>query len=547
MKRILMTALLVTVALPVGAQMYGGGFRGGMFGGSTNQQVTVTIKADGSAQILTETVLARQALEQQMRMMDYYRQMQETGDEETPARRTPPEPKPYADDELAKAIRNTFERQEGETVVKVADVQVASNSVRLAYAISLATLNDLVQSQQLIWSTAGLYFEKTRIETDTEGRVKLTFTPYPQFDVKNWQKEMQRAYKLTGARSVLTLVFPGKVVSSSLPVTNGNSTGLVLDSRDAATIEAVAKAIAAPVTIVAEAGGLKLAQPLDSQTTHRSRRAGTAGAYDALPITDAGAGFVSEPASVTMTTVQWFPDGEKQLQRNQFAYELRNTGLVVRAKLFPPKGRMLLAASQPRVLKAVDNKGRDLAKTADPDGEIDVPEMMMGSPSDTGRAVPVNLQLQLPSPDAQTIGEIQVESIVTTAGKWKELVLTNVQANAESAIDLSPVLPGAHLTITKFTKKKNQQSLQGKITGPEAIRQLDVRFKLPDNERGNSNAYDRNYTVKNGQATRTIQVNSYNYGEGEVTGGTPPALVIRIPEDARRERVRFTLKDLDLY
>lgn len=551
MKRLFMTAVVVMITLPVWAQYYGGGFGAGMFGGSTNQQVTVTIKADGTAQIRTETSMARPALEQQMRMMEFYNkqmELEEEGDEGLPAVRQPPEPKPYTDDELAKAIRNTYEKSDevrnDEATMKVTDVKVAKDTVHLVYVMSLTSLNGLVEYEQAAWGMVGLYFENIKYETDADGRLKLTLKTNAEM-MKNWQKQMQRALKLTGARTVLTLVFPGKVVSSSLPVTEGNSTGLVLDGKREETIAAVAKAFATPVTIVAEAGGLKLDKPVDSATVAQSRRQQNAGVYDALPVTEAGAGFISEPVSVTMTTAHLFPGAEKQLQRSQFGYELANTGLVVQAKLFLPKGRTLLAADQPRVVKALDNKGRSLVRPVDQNVDMDMGELMFGG--DDKKEVPLQLRLQLPSPDAQTIEEIQVEAIVVTASKWKEQVLTNLQANAETAIDLGSILPGAKLTITKFTNKKGQQNLVGKITGPVGIRQLDVNFKVPDENRGNSNSNDTNYNVKNGLATRTIQVTSYNFEAEEKGDSPPPVLVVRLPEDAHRERVRFVLKGLDLY
>lgn len=545
MKRLLVLALFVTFTTPVWAQSYRNRFNGDMFGGSTNQQVIVTIKADGTAQIRTEGILARPALEQQLRMMEFYRQAQ-TGEEDAPTPPKPPEPKPYTDEELAQAIRKAFEQtgedSNTETTVKVAELQVAKDTVRLAYVQNLASLTNVVEHSQTIWGSVGMYLEDTRFETDADGRLKLTLKPHAQV-MKDWQKGMQRALKLTGARSVLTLVFPGKVISSSLPVTEGNSTGLVLDGKQEATIAAVAKAFATPVTIIAEAAGLKLSQPVDYAAVREASRKKQDGPYEALPVADAGPGFVGEPVSVTMTTAQLFPGAEKQLQRTQFGYELNNTGLVVRAKLFLPKGRSLLGASQPHVVKAQDNKGRNLVRPVDPNDGTDM-EGRMGF-GDRGNTV--DLRLQLPSPDAQSIEEIQVESIVTTVGKWKEHVLTNLQANAEMSLDLGALLPSAKLTITKLTNKKGRQSLEGKLTGPVAIRQLDVKFKMPNEEHGNSSAYDRNYSVKNAVATRTIQVELYTYDREDKGGGTPPSLVVRIPEDPRRERVRFALKGLDLY
>jgi len=563
MKRILTTALLLALVLPAGAQRFRGmGLGAGMFGGSTNQHVTVTIKADGTAEIRNDSVLLRAQLEQQVRMMEYYRKMQAAAeedagdDDEQPRKRPqPPEAKPYADDELAKAMRSPFDHtqeQDGEetTSMKLDDVQISKDTVRVVYTTSLKTLEDLVQQDYSIWSAIGMYFEETKFEKDAEGRLKLTLKPHEGWAAKDYVKEMHRALKLTGARSALTLVFPGKVISSPFPVTKDNTTSLVLDAAQKDSVEAAAKALAAPAPIIAEAGGLNLAAAVSSTTARRSRRQQQAGPYDALPLADAATGYAGEPSMVTVVTAQVFPGAEERLKRSRAAHELYSTGMVVQAKLFLPKGRTLLASSQPRVLKAVDNTGRDLAMKAAGEADAEMHEMMMMGHSSgrEGSTVPLQLRLQLPSPDAQTIEEVQIETIVTTTGKWKQMTLTNVQVAADKPIDLGEILPGAKLAITKFTSKRGQQNLQGTITGPPTIRQLDLKFTPANKDRGDSSAYDRNYKVKDGQATRTIQVTAYSYDAEDRKDNTPPPpLVIRIPEDPKRERVKVTLKGLDLF
>ena len=111
------------------------------------------------------------------------------------------------------------------------------------------------------------------------------------------------------------------------------------------------------------------------------------------------------------------------------------------------------------------------------------------------------------------------------------------------------LIPGAKLTITKVTQKKPQMQIACAVTGPAAIRQLDFKLKVPGAERfGENSNLSRDTTTGTGdQLTRTVTIMCYLFSP---TGGEPPlpsALAVRLPEDMKRERIKFTLKALDLY
>ena len=292
-------------------------------------------------------------------------------------------------------------------------------------------------------------------------------------------------------------------------------------------------------------GGLKLDAPLDSRALQRRSRQPGADAGESLPITDAGPGFLTEGISVTTSSVLVFPEGEKFL-KEALQYSMSQTGTTVRAKLFAPKGRTLKSASGVRVLKAVDDKGHELGGLAGEAEDENGRTFSVGNNRNRG-APPLTLTLRLPLPaaDAGSISELSGEAIVLTVGRWKEFTVTNLQASATNEIDLGSILPGAKLALTKVTTRNQQVQIQARLKGPREIRQLELQCQKPGNPEFNTHANDMNFSTKTNESIRTVNIQGYGYGEER--GGGPIVLVVRSPEDLRRERVRFSLKDLDLF
>ena len=95
--------------------------------------------------------------------------------------------------------------------------------------------------------------------------------------------------------------------------------------------------------------------------------------------------------------------------------------------------------------------------------------------------------------------------------------------------------------------------MQLEIKGPESVRELDVKNK-EESQNGqrmsNANLMERGFKTKDGQSTRkaTVQIFSFNADQGEPAATTnAPTLVVRFPEEERRERVKFKLTALDLF
>ncbi|MEY2410346.1 MAG: hypothetical protein QOF48_3016 [Verrucomicrobiota bacterium] len=516
---------------------------------AAEQTATVTIKADGSVVLRLDSTETRLRAEQQARSWEKIKKLNEAAeeaDEPPKPAATPKETKPYTDDELAKKVRESLqERNEqgaGDSDTKIESVVVGSNSVRITMSQFFSSLDGLLQNPYAISGQSGLSFESIRIETDATNHLRLTLTP--PANAARWAKNVRQMWKLSGTVGELRFVFPGKVLSSGFPNTGSNQTWIAFDTKNEKSLDAAAKLFDAPTVIIADGAGLKLDAPIDSMIL--MRHGGRAGHGDPdLPLTDAGPGFVAEPSHVTVTTFHFFPEGGKHLKETLAAVGYQPTGAVVQAKFFPPKGRTLQSVQNVRVLNATDDKGRHLAVATNVTGMSESP-VVTGGRAGQPNSVSIHLNLPLPAPDARSIEQIDAEAIAITVGNWKTMVITNLAGRGTNAVDLGAVLPGATLVFTKVTSKNQQTTIQGQFRGPVAIRQLDIQANTGD--RRNSSAWmnERSFKAHGAESTRgfTLQTNAIDDTGEELQGSV--SIVVRHPEDRKRERVKFTLKGLDL-
>jgi hypothetical protein len=259
------------------------------------------------------------------------------------------------------------------------------------------------------------------------------------------------------------------------------------------------------------------------------------------PVVEAGPGFVAEPVAVTISTAKYFSGGEKLL-RPEALHQLRDTGVVVRVELFAPRGRVIRAVNGARVLKATDNKGRPV--TAAGEGmDSNVTHHFDGQQARA--STEIQLRLQTPVPDAASIEELEAEAVAVTVGGWKEFAITNAQASATNEIDLASVLPGAKLTVTKSEFTNRRLTLEARLQGSPAIRELELQCRFPGREQAPSYASDLVPATLGEPATRTLSVNAFLYDAAD--GPPDTVLVVRRPDEPRRERVKFKLTGLDLF
>jgi hypothetical protein len=509
------------------------------FGDTTEESGILVIHADGSCASTNVYLQPRATMEQQIRTYEKYQNAAETADEETTnaveTKESAPS-KPLTDEELLKKIESFGQDSEWLSPDEKISATITTNGmVRVQMSHSFASLEELLSGASLVWQH-GVAFMSERFEI-TNGQLRVTLTPRAQ--MQRYFKTIRAEMKMAGGKSELQLVFPGKVLSSSLPEKEGNMTRFVLDGKKDESLDAAMKLYGAPVVITTEAGGLKIPEPLDSKNLrHPSQRAKAGGD---LPVTDAGPGFVAEPESITTTALHVFPEGKDFFKEGGGEYMSQQAGALISAKIYAPKGRTLQSINDVRILKAVDDKGRNIAgaESDSEQGEMN----FSGRPQN--QSASIQLGLQLPAPDAQAINEVDAEAVAVTAGTWKEMSLTNLQENATNEFDLGEILPGAKLVINKVKSQNSQTTIQATVKGPDAIQSLDFQVKIPGNEEMSSSSSDRRSSTKNGVSSRSIVIQAYTYSEKGNVG--PLRLIVRHPEDLRRERVHFKLTGLDLF
>jgi hypothetical protein len=126
------------------------------------------------------------------------------------------------------------------------------------------------------------------------------------------------------------------------------------------------------------------------------------------------------------------------------------------------------------------------------------------------------------------------------------MVITNVQADTKKEIDLGEVLPGAKLTIKKIAGRKPQKTVEAALEGPKEVAQIDVKIKLSSHRGGQSNMNDRRSKTAGNKTTRNITIQAYEFETGGEAENGPLTLLVRYPQDVKRERVQFKLTALDL-
>ena len=528
----------------------------GLFG-QNNSRSTLVIKSDGSCAMTNEVIQPRRSLETQISAWARYSKSSGNSDDEgdepmpLPPQATKPDQKPLTNDELAAKIREMYTQRPGydeDEAMRVDSVDVSSNDVRIVTTRSFDSLKELFSQSPYTWGPTILMFEDAVIELDTNRNLRLTFTPNQA--AGRYAKNMGRQWKSAKMKYDWKLVLPGKILTSGLPNTQGNTTGLNLDSEKPDTVDSAIKLIGGPLVITAEPGGIKLNGPLESKKLVLAGWKQRKSELE-MPIIEAAAGFLAEPVGITLSTVHYFPEGEKYFKNRPEAmtFGLGSTGAVVSAKLFPPKGREIRSVSNARVKAAKDDKGRAIPAISEGDEEQEdfSSSISYGSSgSEKSGAVRIELRLGLPAPDAKAIDELEGEAVAVTVGGWKEMVLTNVQAAAKEEIDLSEVLPGAKLSVKKVSGRKPRRTVEATLDGPKEVGRLEVKIKLNSRRGGQSDMSERRTKTSGNRTTRNITVNGYEFEMGGEANSAPLSLIIRYPQDLKRERVHFKLAALDL-
>src|SRR5687768_7602206 len=175
----------------------------------------------------------------------------------------PADPKPMTDEELSRRLRDVqkiIAEQSRNEEQKIESLEVGKETVRTVSTRTFASLSDMLRQSYSIFSQTSLAFENVRLANDSDGRLRFTLSPHTRTGDR-YTKSLRQQWKLSGAKSVLTIIFPGSVASSGFPKTEGKSTTWTIEGARDESIEAALKLYSTPIVITADAGGLKVPEP----------------------------------------------------------------------------------------------------------------------------------------------------------------------------------------------------------------------------------------------------------------------------------------------
>lgn len=521
----------------------------------------VDVKADGTVQVKQTWVLDRSLLEQQLGVIEQMQrgfgpsedEGEEAGAKEADGGTADKGPEVTAETQagrkLAARVLRLFEEGIERGMVgasaAIRSVAVAEKTVTMVVTLDFENLSDFIASTPSMFEEYG--FRRLVVDADDQGRLRLTFTGQPEVVRAAFRQRLRAMLTSQKYKGDLRLTFPGEIVSSTLPETEGATTGISVDATDKESLEAYIKFLGTKQMVVCEPGDLAMDDlPLDSQALVPRRMGHSADEYDDVPITDAGEGFVAEPLGVTTRTVHVFPGAAERLGEAAGMFlSSEPSGCLVKAKLYAPAERSIMRTGGTRVIKAVDDKGRDIQQAAVSGyGGVHFS-------GDATNTADLTLHLELPPPHARAIERLEAETIAVTFGGWKERVFRNVRADADKQHDLGALVTGAAMTVKKIVFEKPEDSIRAanvhlEVTGPSEIRRLKFEAQPASGRAMDSHVGSSSYRPKGDKTVAQLELMVFFRG---TTGAEEPTIHVtaKVPEDLKRERVRITMKGIDLY
>jgi hypothetical protein len=102
------------------------------------------------------------------------------------------------------------------------------------------------------------------------------------------------------------------------------------------------------------------------------------------------------------------------------------------------------------------------------------------------------------------------------------------------------------LIIEKIAGKKPRKTIEATLEGPKEVSQIELRLKQSSRRGGQSYMNERRTKAVGNKTTRTVTVQGYEMDVDVEADGGPSTLLVRYPQDLKRERVHFKITALDL-
>jgi hypothetical protein len=205
-----------------------------------------------------------------------------------------------------------------------------------------------------------------------------------------------------------------------------------------------------------------------------------------------------------------------------------------------------------RVKRAADDKDRPLG----PNDRPAVNSRPRRRDWSLKRKADFRITLTPPKSDAKMLSILEGEALVTSASGWTERRIAVSSPDAARPVDLGDIVPGAKLSVDRFTRAGPNPprishvsgDLSVTITGARSVKGVIVEVAVEGVEKvRHTIKWDRTDPADGGRYIRTIELSYSAYVRDAANASPDIAVVAKRPADARVERVRFTLKELDLF
>ncbi len=269
---------------------------------------------------------------------------------------------------------------------------------------------------------------------------------------------------------------------------------------------------------------------------------------DLLPLTKAVPSYLAEAKFVTTTLIKYFPEAGKQDED-----EDEQEGVVVHARLYTPIGRCFLSMGKIENIKAVDDKARQVP-ILDNDAKISFRNRDF---SEKNTHADFEIYLMLPKPDAEMIEQITGEVTAVTHGKWKEYRIDKLKDKVKDEVpekeyDISAILPGTAMIIRRIKQESDEMlSIDLRLKGPDKIRYMRFKTEKPGAVEVPAHENSDRITEEDNLTVRDVIIWCYLYDMNSDNMPSPDSgdlsLIVMFPSDLKRELIKFSLEEIDLY
>lgn len=502
--------------------------------GCIEEHVEITIQPSGACSVkrvyIFERLQAEEDLDMIAGMEEEASQEGKKGDGNKPAGETPEE-------KLKNRIRQVFEmsqRQNPQEVpTELKAIRILEKKIEVATIARYGTLTEFIHLARLTPETG---YTHMRMEKQAPQKTALIFYREDEHARSYIESLYERLVRMQQTAKI-TLKLPGDVLTSLLPNKKGNTTWLQLvNGKDPNTT--VRELIAQDrVTITFKPNGLQLTAAIDSANREAkpTREDAPKPLGSNLLVVKAGPGYFAEPVKLQTTQIIAFEsasDGSSPPTRRPRSSIKEEA--VIGIRLFTPLTRHFVFIEPVKIITVLDDRQRPLK----------IEHIEQQHNPEIGSMLMIEAHLGLPKNDATTIAKIRGEVIAVTCADWSEKRIRVPATLEDRTFSLAPVLDDVTLKFTKSKTDSNSNQVTIVLTGQGELGNLSFAMEAVGGGELMHDIMEDKIVKKQGEWIRTVSI-YYSFYRNSGTAG-PVDITLKYPSGLKKEKITFTLADIDL-